>query len=103
MNGSVASTLLLTTTERVFMGLRAADALSEEVARLGATRVFLLVSSSLRHDTDEIEQIQAALGDKIVAVYDGIPPHAPRTAVLSAAAVLYSMSKRKSWSFALKL
>ena len=86
MNGSVASTLLLTTTERVFMGLRAADALSEEVARLGATRVFLLVSSSLRHNTDEIEQIQAALDDKIVAVYDGIPPHAPRIAVLSAAA-----------------
>lgn len=81
-----ASTLGLTATERVRMGQRTAEALAEEVELLGANRVFLLVSSTLRHNTDEISQIEQALGDRVAAVYDGIAPHAPRTDVLKAIA-----------------
>lgn len=77
----------LTTTERVILGRRVAEALPEEVERLGAARVFLLVSRSLNRDTDEIEQVRRALGAKLAGVYDGMPPHAPRSAVLAAAAM----------------
>ncbi|MEM9620809.1 MAG: iron-containing alcohol dehydrogenase [Pseudomonadota bacterium] len=80
------STLQLTCTERVHMGQPAAQALLEEAERLQARRIFLLVSHSLRTQTDEIARIEQALGDRVAAVHDGIPPHAPRSAVLAAAA-----------------
>ncbi len=84
MFSSNAATLGLTATERVHMGRRAADALAEEVALLGAERVFLLVSTTLRQKTNEISEIEDALGDRIAAVHDGIAPHGPRTDVLKA-------------------
>ena len=84
MFSSNAATLGLTATERVHMGRRAADALAEEVTLLGAQRVFLLVSTTLRTKTSEISEIEDALGDRIAAVYDGIAPHGPRTDVLQA-------------------
>ena len=77
----------LTATEKVYLGERAATAIALEAERLGAERVFLLVSRSLNTQTDEIEQICAALGKRAAAVYDGMPPHAPRSAVLEAAAM----------------
>ena len=80
------SSVGLTTTERVILGRRVADALPEEVERLGASRVFVLCSRSLNRNTDEIEQVRRALGSKLAGVYDGMPPHAPRSAVLEAAA-----------------
>jgi maleylacetate reductase len=82
-----ASMLQLTATERVHMGRRVADVLLEEAKLLEATRIFLLVSHSLRTNTDEIDQICTALGGRVAAVHSGIPPHAPRSAVLEAAAV----------------
>ncbi len=63
--GYDASTLGLTATERVHIGRRAAEALAEEALLLDAHRVFLLVSTSLRNNTDEIAQIEAALGDRL--------------------------------------
>ena len=74
------------------MGKRAEDALAEETRSLGARRVFLLVSHSLRNNTDEIERIEGALGERLAAVHDGVPPHAPRTSVLAAAAAARSVS-----------
>ena len=79
-----SATLGLTATERVHIGRRAADALAEEVKTLDAKRVFLLVSSTLRAQTDEISLIESALGDSVAAVFDGIGPHGPRTDVLKA-------------------
>ena len=81
-----ASTLGLTATERVHMGKPAAEALADEATSLGAERVFLLVSSTLRGQTDEIQEIESALGDKLAAVHDGIGPHSPRADVLAAIA-----------------
>ena len=82
--GYDASTLGLTATERVHIGRRAAEALAEEALLLDAHRVFLLVSTSLRNNTDEIAQIEAALGDRLAITHDGIAPHAPRSDVLVA-------------------
>ena len=86
------STFQLTATERVHMGLRVADALAAEAEILQAQRIFLLVSRTLNTQTDEISLIKQSLGDKVAAVYDGIPPHAPRTAVLAAAAAARAVS-----------
>ena len=81
-----ASMLQLTSTERVHLGKPVAEALREEVELLNAERVFVLASSSLRSSTNEISRVEAALGRRLAAVHDGIPPHAPRSAVLRAAA-----------------
>ncbi len=66
------------------MGRRAAETLGEEAQLLGAQRVFLLVSTTLRNKTNEIAEIEAALGARLAQTYDGIAAHAPRTDVLRA-------------------
>ncbi len=75
----------LPSTERVHIGKRVSAALIEEIDYLGANRIFLLVSSALRKNTTEIDKVCDALGSRVVSVYDGIPPHAPRSSILTAA------------------
>lgn len=81
-----AATYTQTATERVLIGEPAAQAIAAEATRLYAKRVFLLVSHSLNHKTDEIEKIRQALGSRFAGLYDSMPPHGPRSAVLAAAA-----------------
>ncbi|MEM1154973.1 MAG: iron-containing alcohol dehydrogenase [Pseudomonadota bacterium] len=85
------STFQLTSTQRVHLGRRAADVLREEADLLGASRIFLLVSGHLQSKTDEIDQIQGALGNRVAQLHSGIPPHAPRAAVLAATAAARSV------------
>ena len=80
-----ASQVVLTATERVTLGVPAAAAIAEEATNRGAKRVFILASSFLNRQTDEISKIEAALGDRHAATHDGIQPHAPRGDVLTAA------------------
>lgn len=68
------------------MGRRTAEALAEEAELLGAQRIFLLVSTTLRKNTQEITEIESALGARLALTYDGIAAHAPRTDVLKAMA-----------------
>ena len=68
------------------MGRRTAEALVEEAELLGAQRIFLLVSTTLRKNTQEIAEIEFALGARLAQTYDGIAAHAPRTDVLKATA-----------------
>ena len=68
------------------MGRRTAEALVEEAELLGAQRIFLLVSTTLRKNTQEIAEIESALGARLAQTYDGIAAHAPRTDVLKATA-----------------
>lgn len=82
----VASQVILTATERVTLGVPAADAVAQEAVGLDARRVFILAGRSLNRDTDEIRRIETALGDRHAMTYDGIQPHAPRSDVLAAAA-----------------
>lgn len=91
MFGYDASTLGLTATERVHMGRRVAEAVGEEVELLGAQRVFLLVSTTLRNTTNEIAEVESALGPRLAQTYDGIAAHAPRTDVLKAMAAARSV------------
>mmetsp|Transcript_99167 Transcript_99167/g.318186 ORF Transcript_99167/g.318186 Transcript_99167/m.318186 type:complete len:435 (+) Transcript_99167:174-1478(+) len=72
---------------RVHWGAPAAQALPRVLARLGCRRAVLLVSRSLRTGTGAIDEIARALGDSCAAIWDGMPAHTPREAVLDAAAV----------------
>jgi maleylacetate reductase len=71
--------------ESVIYGKPAAEALREEAERIGATRVYLIVSRTLNTTTDEIEKIRRALGDRHAATFDGIPQHTTREAVVEIA------------------
>ncbi|MEM7742423.1 MAG: iron-containing alcohol dehydrogenase [Pseudomonadota bacterium] len=71
--------------EEVIFGQRAGDAIGPLVDRLGARRVLLMVSGTLRRETHEIARLEAALDRKVAGVFDGMPAHSPRSAVLEAA------------------
>jgi alcohol dehydrogenase class IV len=71
--------------EEVVWGKPAAAAVAELATRAGAERVFLMVSGTLNRTTDEIARVRAALGNKCAAVFDAMPAHTPRRAVIAAA------------------
>lgn len=79
------SELRFTQTERVTIGIPAAEALADQAQVVDAKKVFLLASSTLREQTDEIDKIERALGDRHGETFSGIAPHAPRSDVLKAA------------------
>ncbi|MEM6495540.1 MAG: iron-containing alcohol dehydrogenase, partial [Pseudomonadota bacterium] len=73
--------------DEVAFGQPAAEAIGDIVTRLGAERVFLMVSGTVNRTTDEIEKVKSALGNKCVGVFDSMPPHTPRSAVITATAM----------------
>ncbi len=72
--------------ERVVYGEPAAEAVGREAERLGAERVFCLVSGTLDRTTGEIARLRDALGARFAGQFDRMPPHTPRDAVIEAAA-----------------
>ena len=70
--------------DEVLFGRPAAAAVDEEVRRLDARRVFLMVSGTLKRTTDEIEKIRGTLGDRCAGLFDQMPAHTPRRAVIAA-------------------
>ena len=85
MDDVTPSQMTFTVTERVTMGKPAHEAIREQAETMGARRVFLLTSDTLRRETDEITKIEAALGDRHAGTHSGIASHAPRAHVLAAA------------------
>jgi len=80
-NGQV----VFTGMDRVIFGQAAADAVAGEAERLGAERVFLLVSGTLNRETDAVETMAAALGPRYAGRWDHMPSHSPREAVVDCA------------------
>ena len=74
-----------TRMEKVVFGKPAADAVAAEAERRGAERVFLLVSGTLNRETDEVEKLRRALGNKYCGTHDDMPAHSPREAVVACA------------------
>src|SRR5258708_2631986 len=75
-----------TDMEEVHYGKPAAEALAELVKARAAERVFVMASGTLNRETDEVEKVRHALGNKCVGTFDKMPAHSPRSAVISAAA-----------------
>ena len=72
--------------DAVTFGTPMEDAIAREVERIGAERVFLMVSGTLNRETGEIEKLRRALGNKVVGEFDQMAPHTPRGDVIMAAA-----------------
>ena len=70
--------------EAVVFGRPAAEVFAEEARRREAERVFLMVSGTLNRTTDEIEKVRRALGNRFAGLFDRMPPHTPRCAVIEA-------------------
>jgi maleylacetate reductase len=69
--------------EQVLFGVPAAQGVAELAQH--AQRVFLMVSGTLNRQTDEIEKVRRALGNRCAGTFDRMPPHTPRQAVIAAA------------------
>ena len=78
--------IVFTDMEEVHYGKPAAQSVAEVVKAHGAERVFLMVSGTLNRQTDEVEKVRRALGNKCVGTFDRMPAHSPRSAVIAAAA-----------------
>ncbi len=73
--------------EAVTFGKPAAETVAEEARRRDAERVFLMTSGTLNRTTDEIAKVRRALGNRFAGLFDHMPPHTPRHAVIEAAAM----------------
>ena len=81
---TTTGTFVQTATDRVHFGRPSADAVSAEAERAGAGHVFLMVSGTLNRETDVVALIRDALGDRCAGVFDRVPAHNPRDAVVEA-------------------
>jgi maleylacetate reductase len=70
--------------DEVVFGHPAAAAIVGQMDRLGTRRAFLMVSGTLNRQTDEIEKIKQALGSRFAGLFDDVPAHTPREAVIAA-------------------
>jgi alcohol dehydrogenase class IV len=70
---------------RVVFGKPARDVLIEEAEQRGCSRLLVVTSRSPNRNTPIIEEAVAALGRKIVGVFEGCTEHTPRESVLALA------------------
>jgi len=77
--------VVFTDMDEVHYGKPAAQSVAEIVKAHGAERVFLMVSGTLNRETDEVEKVRRALGNKCVGTFDKMPAHSPRSAIVAAA------------------
>ena len=78
-------TFVFSNLQRMVYGRPAADSARAEADRMDARRVFLMVSRTMNRTTDEVQKMRAALGDRYAGLYDAMPSHTPRDAVIEAA------------------
>jgi maleylacetate reductase len=71
--------------ERVIYGVPLAEALAQEVERIGANAVFVLASGTLERQTDVVRRVRSVLGNRLAGVCAKIGAHTPRTDVVAAA------------------
>ena len=79
------ATWRFTQMDRVVYGRNFAAALAEQVQELDARAVFVLASGTLVRQTDVVEQVRGALGNRLAGVCARIGAHTPRTDVVAAA------------------
>ncbi len=69
----------------VIYGKPFAEALAGEAQRLGANAVYVLAGRTLSRETDVLQQVKDALGNKLAGICTDIAAHTPRTDVVAAA------------------
>ena len=82
---TISGRITFTQMEDVAYGRETAPELAAQAKRLGANRVFLMVSGTLNRETDEIAKVIDALGSRHAGTFDQMPAHSPRAAVVAAA------------------
>ncbi|GAA1052045.1 iron-containing alcohol dehydrogenase [Dietzia natronolimnaea] len=82
-----SSLISLSSMERVHIGTPVAEAAAQEAELLGASRVFVVCSGTLNSQTDEIQRVIEALGERFVGLFDAVRPHVPREDVIAATLV----------------
>ena len=85
----LTGTVNWTAQERVVHGKPAAEAVPAEIERIGAKRVLLLTTRSLK-DSRLVREVTSALGDRCVGRFSDIHAHSPREAVIAGAALARS-------------
>jgi maleylacetate reductase len=70
----------------VVFGRPAAEVVGQEARQREAERVFVVASGTLNRTTDEVAKVRRALGNRFAGLFDRMPPHTPRRAVIEAAA-----------------
>src|SRR6185369_13973213 len=70
--------------ERVHFGKSVRETLGAEVDRLGAKRVFIATSKTLRNESGAISLLVSTLGAKCVGVFDSIAEHSKLDGVANA-------------------
>src|SRR3984893_907593 len=78
--------VVFTKMEGVHYGKASAQSNAELVTEHGVQGVFLMVSGTLNRETDEVEKVRRALGNKCVGTFDKMPAHSPRSAIIAATA-----------------
>ena len=73
--------------EEVIFGQPAAEAAAMLAKKYGARRVLIMASATLNRETDVVANVAAALGDRALGVFDAMPAHTPREAVIAATAM----------------
>ncbi len=72
--------------ERVHIGTAFTAAVVEEADRVGAARVFLLVGGTISRETDWVQRLGEALGNRLAGSWNRMPSHTPRADVVAATA-----------------
>src|SRR5580698_11179855 len=73
--------------ESVIYGRDFADAVKDEVERADAHAVFVLASGTLTRETELVEKLKAALGNRFAGLCAKIGSHTPRVDCVAAANV----------------
>lgn len=71
--------------DQVVFGKPCAEAMAEETARIGASKVFIVASGTLNRTTDVVTNVVGRLGNRHAGTWDRIAAHTPRTDCVAAA------------------
>ncbi len=71
--------------ERVIYGMPVAEALAQEIERIGANAVYVLASGTLTRQTGVVDSVRGVLGNKFAGLCSKIGAHTPRVDVVAAA------------------
>ena len=83
-DGIVPGRLQVMPIDSIIFGQQAKEILPKEIRKLKCKRAFLLVSSTLNTNTNEITNIIEKLGKLYVGLYQNVPSHSPRNHVIMA-------------------